>query len=153
MTHPPILGTLESALYVPDLAAAEAFYGDLIGLPVVTRAEGRHVFFRVGEGVLLVFNPAETEVPGGNPDLPVPPHGMRGQGHYCFAVPPEALDLWRQRMEAGASRSRRTFTGRTARARSMSAIRAAIRSSSPIPRSGPDRSRSANGGPQRPRRR
>ncbi|EKX58314.1 VOC family protein [Cereibacter sphaeroides] len=101
MTHPPILGTLESALYVPDLAAAEAFYGDLIGLPVVTRAEGRHVFFRVGEGVLLVFNPAETEVPGGNPDLPVPPHGMRGQGHYCFAVPPEALDLWRQRMEAG----------------------------------------------------
>ncbi|QCP86997.1 glyoxalase/bleomycin resistance/extradiol dioxygenase family protein [Cereibacter sphaeroides] len=100
MTHPPILGTLESALYVTDLAAAETFYGDLIGLPVVTRATGRHIFFRVGEGVLLVFNPAETEVAGGNPDLPVPPHGMRGQGHYCFAVAPEALDLWRQRMEA-----------------------------------------------------
>ncbi|MGP3696664.1 VOC family protein [Rhodobacter sp. NSM] len=99
MTHPPILGTLESALYTDDLAAAEAFYGGLIGLPVLTRAGDRHIFFRVGEGVLLVFNRCETVKPSNNTALPVPPHGTSGQGHYCFAVPPETLDLWRQRME------------------------------------------------------
>ncbi|WP_145105170.1 VOC family protein [Cereibacter sediminicola] len=99
MTHPPILGTLESALYTDDLAAAEAFYHGLIGLPVLARAGNRHIFFRVGDGVLLVFNPLETAKPPTNPALPVPPHGTRGQGHYCFAIPPEALDLWRRRLE------------------------------------------------------
>ena len=102
MTIPPLLGTLEATLYVDDLAAAEEFFGGLIGLPVIARVEGRHLFFRLENGVLLVFNPAETEEPADNPDLPVPRHGARGPGHYCFAVPPEALDLWRDRLtEAG----------------------------------------------------
>ncbi|MCE6961008.1 VOC family protein [Cereibacter sphaeroides] len=99
MTHPPILGTLETALYAGDIDAAEAFYGGLIGLPVVARAGNRHIFFRVGEGVLLIFNPEETVKPPGNPALPVPPHGTLGPGHYCLAVPPEAIDLWKHRME------------------------------------------------------
>ena len=38
---------LETALYAPDLDAAEAFYGALLGLPKVTRAGDRHVFFRL----------------------------------------------------------------------------------------------------------
>ena len=32
MAAPPILGTLESALYADDLAAAERFYGGVLGL-------------------------------------------------------------------------------------------------------------------------
>lgn len=99
MTHPPILGTLEAALYADDFDAARQFYGDLIGLPLIAEAAGRHIFFRVGEGVLLIFNPAATEKPPGNAALPVPPHGARGPGHYCLSVPPEALDLWRHRLE------------------------------------------------------
>ena len=54
---------LESALYVGDLKAAEEFYRDVLGLEVITRAEGRHVFFRCGDGVLLLFNADATEVP------------------------------------------------------------------------------------------
>lgn len=91
---------LESALYAADLAAAEAFYGGLLGLTVIAKVEGRHVFFRVGPGILLVFNPDATEVPSGNPALPVPVHGARGQGHVCFAASREEIAAWRARFWA-----------------------------------------------------
>ena len=91
---------LETALYVADLAAAEAFYAGLLRLEVIVKVEGRHVFFRVGEGVLLVFNPDATEVPSANPDLPVPTHGARGPGHVCFAASRQEIEGWRQRFLA-----------------------------------------------------
>ena len=47
---------LESALYVTDLDAAETFYTDILGLERIAKADGRHVFFRCGDGVLLLFN-------------------------------------------------------------------------------------------------
>jgi catechol 2,3-dioxygenase-like lactoylglutathione lyase family enzyme len=87
-------GVLESALYAYDLDAAEAFYGGLLGLEVITRAAGRHVFFRCGAGVVLIFNPQATMQPPGNPDLPVPPHGARGQGHLCFRARADDIDRW-----------------------------------------------------------
>ena len=62
---------LETALYAADLDAAEAFYGGLLGLERITRAGNRHVFFRVGPGVLLLFNPEETET------VPDPPGRLR----------------------------------------------------------------------------
>ena len=91
---------LEAAVYVPDLEAAEAFYGVTLGLPVIAKIAGRHVFFRVGAGVLLVFNPDATEVPSTNPSLPVPTHGARGQGHVCFAATREEIAAWRERLTA-----------------------------------------------------
>jgi catechol 2,3-dioxygenase-like lactoylglutathione lyase family enzyme len=91
---------LETAVYASDLAAAEAFYGGILGLPVIAKVEGRHVFFRVGAGVLLVFDPAATEVPSGNPALPVPVHGARGAGHVCFAASREEICDWRKRLTA-----------------------------------------------------
>jgi catechol 2,3-dioxygenase-like lactoylglutathione lyase family enzyme len=92
---------LESALYVDDLKAAEEFYGRVLGLEVITRAEGRHVFFRCGSGVLLLFNADATEIPPA-PDakLPVPPHGARGAGHLCFAASAEEIDRWKAHLEA-----------------------------------------------------
>lgn len=78
---------LETALYAEDLDAAEAFYGGVLGLEKITRVADRHVFYRCGPGVLLIFNPAETTKPPA-PDaaLPVPPHGTQGAGHACFRV-------------------------------------------------------------------
>lgn len=98
MAEPPSL-ILESALYVDDLDAAEAFYGGVLGLGRIGRVPGRHVFFRVGAGVLLVFDPAATEVADPNSPLPVPPHGARGPGHLCFAAEPLGLGAWRERLE------------------------------------------------------
>lgn len=101
MKSPPdIQGTLESALYVDDLQAAERFYGTLLGLPRITAVPGRHVFFRVGGSVLLIFNADATSKPPapGSP-LPVPPHGARGPGHYCFAVAPAMVEGWRSYLQ------------------------------------------------------
>lgn len=85
-------GILETALYVDDLDAAEAFYGGVLGLEKVLRAGSRHVFFRCGQGILLIFNPAETINPSSPDALPVPPHGAIGPGHACFRMSGEAID-------------------------------------------------------------
>lgn len=87
---------LESALYVADLDAAEAFYRDVLGLASVGKVPGRHVFFRCGAGILLLFNPAETvKPPPADSRLPVPPHGATGEGHLCLAATEEEIDRWK----------------------------------------------------------
>lgn len=90
---------LESCLYAEDLPAAERFYSDVLGLEVHSRAEGRHVFFRLGPSMLLLFNPLHTSTEqssvGG---APVPMHGARGAGHLAFAVPVEEIPAWRARL-------------------------------------------------------
>jgi catechol 2,3-dioxygenase-like lactoylglutathione lyase family enzyme len=92
---------LESALYVTDLAAAEAFYGNVLGLASIARVEGRHAFFRCGDGVLLLFNAVATEVPpASDARLPVPAHGARGPGHLCFAATAAEIDEWKARLGA-----------------------------------------------------
>jgi catechol 2,3-dioxygenase-like lactoylglutathione lyase family enzyme len=87
---------LESALYVTDLDAAEAFYRDVLGLERIAKVEGRHVFFRCGKGVLLLFNAEATRnQPAPDAKLPVPPHGAVGEGHLCFAATAEEIDEWK----------------------------------------------------------
>ena len=56
-------GILETVLYAKDLAAAEAFYRDVLGLEPFAKAAGRHLFYRCGDQVLLIFNPEATKVP------------------------------------------------------------------------------------------
>lgn len=88
---PGALHVLETALYANDLAAAKDFYHGIIGLEVVIAKPERHVFFRVGAGMLLVFRPAATEVAVDD----VPTHGARGPGHMCFAAAEPAYGDWR----------------------------------------------------------
>jgi len=92
---------LETIVYCPDLAAGEAFYRDVVGLVAFTRMPPRHVFFRCGEGVLLMFNPDVTstervEVAG----AVIPLHGGRGQGHVAFRVAAAAMSDWRDRLSS-----------------------------------------------------
>jgi catechol 2,3-dioxygenase-like lactoylglutathione lyase family enzyme len=96
---------LESALYVTDLDAAERFYRDLLGLAVIASVPGRHVFFRCGHGVLLLFVAEATKVPPTpGARFPVPPHGAVGPGHLCFAATAAEIDAWRMRLgEAGVA--------------------------------------------------
>ncbi|RWM70024.1 MULTISPECIES: VOC family protein [Mesorhizobium] len=92
---------LESALYVTDLNAAEEFYSGVLGLDLLGKVDGRHLFFRCGDGVLLVFNAEATKVPPA-PDarLKVPPHGAVGDGHLCFAASADEIVRWRAHLEA-----------------------------------------------------
>ncbi|QPC89864.1 VOC family protein [Mesorhizobium sp. INR15] len=91
---------LESALYVNDLAAAESFYTGVLGLDLLGKVEGRHLFFRCGAGVLLVFNAEVTKVPP-SPDarLQVPPHGTVGEGHLCFAASADEIVGWKAHLK------------------------------------------------------
>ena len=92
---------LESALYVTDLEVAEVFYAEVLGLPVIAKVAERHVFFRCGDSVVLLFNADATRnPPAPNAKLPVPPHGTVGQGHLCFAASAEEITRWKSHLES-----------------------------------------------------
>jgi catechol 2,3-dioxygenase-like lactoylglutathione lyase family enzyme len=95
-----IEGVLETCLYASDLGAAERFYAGTLGLPVVARDAERHLFFRCGPSMLLVFDPQRTATsPGRVAGTPVPAHGAHGAGHVCFRVGAGDLARWRERLE------------------------------------------------------
>jgi catechol 2,3-dioxygenase-like lactoylglutathione lyase family enzyme len=89
---------LETVLYAEDLDAVRTFYRDLIGLECIQVEEGRHVFFKCGDQMLLVFNPYKTLQPA-NATLPVPAHGAFGRGHVCFRASATDLADWRKLFE------------------------------------------------------
>ncbi len=89
---------LEAALYVDDLDSAEDFYGRILGLEKIQRVTNRHIFYRIGGSVLLIFKADETEKPLGNPDLPVPPHGARGPGHVCLVLTRDEIAAMRKHL-------------------------------------------------------
>lgn len=93
-------GVLEAALYAKDLDEASVFYGEILGLERVVHVEGRHVFYRVGPTILLIFNPDATAEGSSNPALPVPAHGAHGPGHLCFTALSEQIDAWHKRLTA-----------------------------------------------------
>ena len=89
-----IQAIIETAIYVDDLGKAEAFYKAVLGLPVLVREPGRHVFFQVGaRNVLLAFLPDAT-LKGD----PLPAHGAKGPGHFALGVEAVTLDAWRQKL-------------------------------------------------------
>jgi catechol 2,3-dioxygenase-like lactoylglutathione lyase family enzyme len=87
---------IETGIYVDDLGRAEAFYRDVLGLTVIGKEVGRHVFFRVGQrNVLLAFNSAAT-LKG---DV-LPAHGAQGPGHFALGISAADLDAWRERLQS-----------------------------------------------------
>ena len=86
----------ESALYVGDLAAAERFYVEVIGLEVESRFPDRGLALRCDSGVLLLFDPEVTRVREG----PIPAHGVVGAGHIAFLAREEELPGWRAHLAA-----------------------------------------------------
>ncbi len=93
-------GVLETVLYASDLAAAEDFYSDVLGLELYSRMPPRQLFYRCGNAMLLIFNPSVTELPPASTALPVPPHGSRGAGHVCFKASAQEIDRWHAHLVA-----------------------------------------------------
>jgi catechol 2,3-dioxygenase-like lactoylglutathione lyase family enzyme len=90
----PIEDLVETGIYADDLAAAERFYSDMLGLTLIAKEAGRHVFFRVGDrSMLLVFRPDAT-LEGDR----LPAHGARGPGHFALGIAAVDLDGWRRRL-------------------------------------------------------
>lgn len=95
-----IASVLETVLYAADLEAAETFYGSVLGLSVYGKVPGRHVFFRLGKQMLLIFDPRVTvEPPKATARLPVPPHGATGEGHVCFAATATEIEVWKAKLQ------------------------------------------------------
>jgi catechol 2,3-dioxygenase-like lactoylglutathione lyase family enzyme len=91
---PRITGILETVLYVADLERAERFYRDVMALTQIGKEPDRHVFFRVGTGVLLIFHAARTRR-----SEHLPPHGADGEIHVCFTVDPTEYEAWKRRIQ------------------------------------------------------
>lgn len=91
-----IEAVIETGIYVDDLERTEAFYQDVLGLAVIGKEPDRHVFFRVGQGnVLLAFNATATL----RGDM-LPAHGARGPGHFALGIAVADFDAWRDRLLA-----------------------------------------------------
>jgi catechol-2,3-dioxygenase len=65
------------------------FYGDVLGL----RRLGEGLTFRVGPGVLLLFDRERSAV-----QATPPPHGASGAVHTCFVAAAEDYAGWKQRL-------------------------------------------------------
>jgi len=91
----PIERVLETSLYATDLEKAESFYTQILGLQLFAKEPGRHVFFRCGGQMLLIFNPSRTIQ-----ETEVAPHGAHGPGHIAFAMSLENLDKWAAHLHA-----------------------------------------------------
>ncbi len=90
---PRITGILETVLYVSDIDRAEQFYRDVMALRPIGKEPGRHVFFRVGSGVLLLFRAERTRR-----SASLPPHGADGEIHICFTIAPDEYETWKARI-------------------------------------------------------
>jgi catechol 2,3-dioxygenase-like lactoylglutathione lyase family enzyme len=99
-TGPRARRILETVVYCEDLDAAEHFYAVVLGLDVIVREAGRHVFFRAGPSVFLVFAASRTSTPGDAGGANTPSHGAHGPGHVAFAMQPSELEQWRRRLGA-----------------------------------------------------
>jgi catechol 2,3-dioxygenase-like lactoylglutathione lyase family enzyme len=94
------LSVLETVLYAHDLVAIEDFYRRVLGLEPFSAVADRHIFYRCGNQMLLIFNPNNTRNSPAPGSLPVPPHGAEGPGHVCFRASSEEIANWRTRLEA-----------------------------------------------------
>ncbi len=113
MTTPSPTGMHEMVLEVADLAAAERFYREVLGLTVVDRWSGDRwsgdrnaVWLDAGDGVPIGLWTPET---GGVKAI----HRGRGGSHVHFAlrIPQGTIDAWQARLEAtGAPVTRFDFS-------------------------------------------
>ena len=76
-----IKGIKETCIYIEDIQLARQFYHEKLGLDIINEVEGKHIFFRAGNAVLLCFNPEDSK----HKDNP-PPHFTYGPQHFAFEV-------------------------------------------------------------------
>src|SRR5260370_29791662 len=90
---------LETSLYTDDLEQAQSFYTGVLGFELFAKEPGRHLFFKCGNQMLLIFDPNRTLN-----ETEVAPHGARGPGHVAFAVPLAELEEWASRLRSNGTK-------------------------------------------------
>jgi catechol 2,3-dioxygenase-like lactoylglutathione lyase family enzyme len=77
----------ETCLYIYDLERAKKFYEVTLELPLISYLPGKHVFFKAGSSVLLLFNPDDSKT-----KTSPPPHHGGGKQHIAFEVADEEYE-------------------------------------------------------------
>ena len=85
----------ETCLYVRDLGAAKDFYNGVLGLEVISYLEGKHLFLRTGQSVLLLFNPDDSRT-----KTSPPPHYGGGVQHFAFEVEGKNYEMAKSEIES-----------------------------------------------------
>ena len=93
--RPRLLGVLETVLYYTDHGRSRSFYGDVLGMRLIAEEPGRHLFYRAGESVFLLFQIDDAR----GKESP-PAHGANGPSHTCFVVRPDQYEPWKRHLEA-----------------------------------------------------
>jgi catechol 2,3-dioxygenase-like lactoylglutathione lyase family enzyme len=95
---PAITGILETALYVADLDAAQRFYQDLFGFPLMFSDPRLRALNVTDQQVLLLFQQGASFeaniIPGGV----IPAHDGAGQLHLACAIAASELEPWRRKL-------------------------------------------------------
>jgi len=72
----------ETCLYIINLESAITFYNEILEFPLYDYKEGRHAFFKIGDTMLLCFNPEHSKL-----KKSPPAHYAHGKQHIAFEVP------------------------------------------------------------------
>ncbi len=92
---PTLTRIYETVLYAADIHAVATFYAKVLGLRLVREPVPHAAVLRMPDGgVLIIFNPSESRLPGRE----IPWHGYAlgdgGCGHIAFAMPEGKRAAW-----------------------------------------------------------
>jgi catechol 2,3-dioxygenase-like lactoylglutathione lyase family enzyme len=101
--QPTVNGILEAILYVDDVERSMRFYQQLFGFETEVQNEQIGVLHVPGDQALILFPKriAEVTQPMTPPNVEqgaIPTHGGNGRLHVAFAISPEQLKTWPQRL-------------------------------------------------------
>lgn len=84
----------ETCLYIADLDKTQGFYQEKLGMPVISKVDHRHIFFRAGQSVLLCFLPEATKQ-----ETNLPPHFAYGKQHIAFETSQKQYHRWKEKIK------------------------------------------------------
>ena len=97
---PPVIGLLETSLYVDDIERSIAFYSAIFGFPVIYREEQRICGLAVaGKQVLLLFRKGGSVQARMSPGGRIPPHDGNGSLHLALAIDKVDFPSWRGKLK------------------------------------------------------
>jgi catechol 2,3-dioxygenase-like lactoylglutathione lyase family enzyme len=95
---PKLDGILETALYTDDMARAQAFYEDVLGLQPIFADSRLRAYGVASRSVLLIFRRGSATqtvtIPGGT----IPAHDGAGPLHVAFAIGKDELGQWEKHL-------------------------------------------------------
>jgi catechol 2,3-dioxygenase-like lactoylglutathione lyase family enzyme len=95
---PSLERILETAIHTDDMGRSRQFYEEVLGLKPMFADQRLTAYDAGGGSVLLVFQRGGSEEPVTLPGGTIPGHGAAGLLHFAFAVSPDQLRTWENRL-------------------------------------------------------